>query len=413
MLLDPGFLIVQTLNGLQLAALLFLLSIGLSVVFGLMNFVNLAHGTLFMTGAYLALSAVRAFDSFWLALLLAPLGVAVLGGLLYLVLLRHLERADPMRQVLATFGLIFVGVEVVDLVWGSLPHTIAVPPLLAGSSIVLGQVYPTYRLFIIALGVLLFALLYAALERTRLGAVVRAGVDDRDMVAALGINIGSVFFLVFCLGCLLAGLAGAVAAPVFSIFPGMDLSVLILALIVVVLGGPGSLKGVAVGSLIIGVADTYGQVVVPELAPVDRVRPDGRDPAVQAVRPDSGARHPLTAVRVHAQPRSTATSRRRPACRGGGGGMVARGLLRHGTACRDCHPGNLHDEFADPGGRYRHGVARSRRVPRRRAPIRPPARRCSGAGRRLPRWRFRWRSPRCWRPPSACSPFACPVCSSS
>ena len=207
MLLDPGFLIVQTLNGLQLAALLFLLSVGLSVVFGLMNFINLAHGTLFMAGAYLALSAVRAFDSFWLALLLAPLGVAVLGGLLYLVLLRHLERADPMRQVLATFGLIFVGVEVVDLVWGSLPHTIAVPPALAGSSLILGQVYPTYRLFIIALGVLLFALLYAALERTRLGAVVRAGVDDRDMVAALGINIGSVFLLVFCLGCLLAGLA--------------------------------------------------------------------------------------------------------------------------------------------------------------------------------------------------------------
>ena len=266
MLLDPGFLIVQTLNGLQLAALLFLLSVGLSVVFGLMNFINLAHGTLFMAGAYLALSAVRAFDSFWLALLLAPLGVAVLGGLLYLVLLRHLERADPMRQVLATFGLIFVGVEVVDLVWGSLPHTIAVPPVLAGGSLILGQVYPTYRLFIIALGVLLFALLYAALERTRLGAVVRAGVDDRDMVAALGINIGSVFLLVFCLGCLLAGLAGAVAAPVFSIFPGMDLSVLILALIVVVLGGPGSLKGVAAGSLIIGVVDTYGQVVVPELA---------------------------------------------------------------------------------------------------------------------------------------------------
>ena len=266
MLLDPGFLIVQTLNGLQLAALLFLLSVGLSVVFGLMNFINLAHGTLFMAGAYLALSAVRTFDSFWLALLLAPLGVAVLGGLLYLVLLRHLERADPMRQVLATFGLIFVGVEVVDLVWGSLPHTIAVPPVLAGGSLILGQVYPTYRLFIIALGVLLFALLYAALERTRLGAVVRAGVDDRDMVAALGINIGSVFLLVFCLGCLLAGLAGAVAAPVFSIFPGMDLSVLILALIVVVLGGPGSLKGVAAGSLIIGVVDTYGQVVVPELA---------------------------------------------------------------------------------------------------------------------------------------------------
>ena len=268
MLLDPGFLIVQTLNGLQLSALLFLLSVGLSVVFGLMNFINLAHGTLFMIGAYFALSAVRAFDSFWLALALAPLGVALLGGLLYLVLLRHMQRADPMKQVLVTFGLIFVGVESAVIVWGPLPHTIEVPALLSGRSTVLGQVYPTYRLFIIALGGVVFLLLYLALERTRLGAIVRAGVDNRTMVAALGIDIGRVFFFVFCLGCLLAGLAGVVAAPVFSIFPGMDMSVLILALIVVVLGGPGSLKGAGLGSLVIGIADTYGQVVVPELARV-------------------------------------------------------------------------------------------------------------------------------------------------
>ena len=268
MLLDPGFLVVQTLNGLQLAALLFLLSIGLSVVFGLMNFINLAHGTLFMVGAYLALSAVRAFDSFWLALLVAPAGVAVIGGLLYLALLRHLQRADPMRQVLVTFGLIFIGFETVDMVWGSLPHVIEVPALLAGRSAVLGQVYPTYRLFIIALGAAVFLALHLGLERTRAGAVVRAGVDDRTMVAALGIDVGRVFFLVFCLGCLLAGIAGVVAAPVFSIVPGMDMSVLILALIVVVLGGPGSLRGAALGSLIVGIADTYGQVVVPELARV-------------------------------------------------------------------------------------------------------------------------------------------------
>ena len=268
MLLDPGFLIVQTLNGLQLSALLFLLSIGLSVVFGLMNFINLAHGTLFMVGAYLALSVVRAFESFWLALLLAPLGVALIGGVLYLVLLRHMQRADPMKQVLVTFGLIFVGIETVDIIWGSLPHIIEVPALLSGRSSVLGQVYPTYRLFIIALGVVAFLLLYLGLERTRVGAIVRAGVDDRTMVAALGIDIGRVFFLVFCLGCLLAGVAGVVAAPVLAIAPGMDMSVLILALIVVVLGGPGSLKGVALGALIIGIADTYGQVVLPELARV-------------------------------------------------------------------------------------------------------------------------------------------------
>ena len=233
-----------------------------------MNFINLAHGTLFMVGAYLALSVVRAFESFWLALLLAPLGVALIGGVLYLVLLRHMQRADPMKQVLVTFGLIFVGIETVDIIWGSLPHIIEVPALLSGRGSVLGQVYPTYRLFIIALGVVAFLLLYLGLERTRVGAIVRAGVDDRTMVAALGIDIGRVFFLVFCLGCLLAGVAGVVAAPVLSIAPGMDMSVLILALIVVVLGGPGSLKGVALGALIIGIADTYGQVVLPELARV-------------------------------------------------------------------------------------------------------------------------------------------------
>ena len=138
--------------------------------------------------------------------------------------------------------------------------------MLSGRGSMLGQTYPAYRLFIIVLGVVIFFLLYLGLERTRVGAIVRAGVDDRVMVTALGININRVFFVVFCLGCLLAGVAGVVAAPVLYVAPGMDMSVLILALIVVVLGGPGSLRGVALGSLIIGMADTYGQVMFPELA---------------------------------------------------------------------------------------------------------------------------------------------------
>ena len=228
MLLEPGFLIVQTLNGLQLSMLLFLLSIGLSVVFGMMNFINLAHGTLYMVGAYLALSTVRWFDSFWVALALAPLGVALIGALFYAVLLRHMQRQSPMRQVLVTFGLIFVGFDTVRMVWGTLPHVIPVPEILAGRVGVLGEVYPAYRLFIIALGLVMIAALYLGLERTRLGAVVRAGVDDRTMVAAMGIDVERAFFLVFCLGCWLAGLAGVVSAPVFSIFPGMDMSILIL-----------------------------------------------------------------------------------------------------------------------------------------------------------------------------------------
>ena len=291
MLLDPAFLIVQTLNGLQLSMLLFLLSIGLSVVFGMMNFINLAHGTLYMVGAYLALSSVRWFDSYWAALALAPLGVALIGAVFYAVLLRHMQRQSPMRQVLVTFGLIFVGFDAVRMVWGALPHTIPIPEALDGSVTVLGEVYPTYRLFIIAVGLAVLAALYFGLERTRLGAIVRAGVDDRRMVAALGIDIDRAFFIVFCLGCWLAGLAGVVSAPVFSIFPGMDMSILILTLIVVVVGGPGSLKGAVVGSLVIGMVDTYGQVLAPEFARVTiyalmavvlLVRPHGLFPVSQA-----------------------------------------------------------------------------------------------------------------------------------
>ena len=291
MLLEPGFLIVQTLNGLQLSMLLFLLSIGLSVVFGMMNFINLAHGTLYMVGAYLALSSVRWFDSYWVALVLAPLGVALIGAVFYAVLLRHMQRQSPMRQVLVTFGLIFVGFDAVRMVWGALPHTIPIPEALDGSVTVLGEVYPTYRLFIIAVGLAVLVALYFGLERTRLGAIVRAGVDDRRMVAALGIDIDRAFFLVFCIGCWLAGLAGVVSAPVFSIFPGMDMSILILTLIVVVVGGPGSLKGAIVGSLAIGMVDTYGQVLAPEFARVTiyalmavvlLVRPHGLFPVSQA-----------------------------------------------------------------------------------------------------------------------------------
>ena len=291
MLLDPAFLIVQTLNGLQLSMLLFLLSIGLSVVFGMMNFINLAHGTLYMVGAYLALSSVRWFDSYWVALALAPLGVALIGAMFYAVLLRHMQRQSPMRQVLVTFGLIFVGFDAVRMVWGALPHTIPIPQALDGSVTVLGEVYPTYRLFIIGVGLAVLVALYFGLERTRLGAIVRAGVDDRTMVSALGIDVDRAFFLVFCLGCWLAGLAGVVSAPVFSIFPGMDMSILILTLIVVVVGGPGSLKGAVVGSLVIGMVDTYGQVLAPEFARVTiyalmavvlLVRPHGLFPVSQA-----------------------------------------------------------------------------------------------------------------------------------
>ncbi len=268
MLSDPTFLAIQVLNGLQLASLLFLLSVGLSVVFGLMNFINLAHGTLYMLGAYIGLSIVRATDSYWLAFALAPLGVAAIGAIFHITLLRRMQAASPLRQVLATFGLIFVGLDAVRYIWGNYTYAIAAPEPFAESVQVLGETYPAYRLFVIGLGVVVLLALYFGLERTRLGAVVRAGVDDRETATAIGLNVDLAFFLVFCLGCALAGLAGVVAGPVLSIYPGMDISILISALIVVVVGGPGSLKGAALGALLVGMVETFGQVLAPEYASV-------------------------------------------------------------------------------------------------------------------------------------------------
>jgi len=268
MVFEPTFLAIQFLNGLQLASLLFLLSVGLSVVFGLMNFINLAHGTLYMLGAYIGLSIVRATDSYWLAFAFAPLGVAAIGAIFHIALLRRMQAASAMRQVLATFGLIFVGLDAVRYIWGNYSHAIAAPEPFASSVQVLGETYPAYRLFVIALGVLVLVVLYFGLERTKLGAVVRAGVDDRETATAIGLNVDRAFFLIFCLGCGLAGLAGVVAGPVLSIYPGMDISVLILALIVVVVGGPGSLKGAALGALLVGMVETFGQVLAPEYASV-------------------------------------------------------------------------------------------------------------------------------------------------
>ena len=257
---------IQVLNGLQFSMLLFLLAVGLSVVLGLMNFVNLAHGTLYMVGAYIGLAVAQATGAFWPAFVVAPLGAALVGSLLYLTLFRRMQSASPIKQVLLTFGLIYVGLDAVRLIWGNYAFSVAKPALLAGQLTIAGEPYPVYRLFIIAVGIVTLAALYFGLERTRVGAMVRAGVDDKETVACLGIDIDRVFFLVFTLGCGLAGLAGIVAAPVLSVYPGMDVAVLIFALIVVVVGGPGSLAGAAVGSLLIGMADTFGRVLLPEFA---------------------------------------------------------------------------------------------------------------------------------------------------
>jgi branched-chain amino acid transport system permease protein len=242
-----------------------MLAVGLSVVFGLLDVLNLAHCTLYMLGAYIGYSLAQLADSYWVALALAPVAVTAVGAVLYQGLLARL-RGSHLVQALITFGLLFVGYDATRMIWGVEQFRLAVPELFSESVPVFGQTYPIYRFFVLGVGVLTIAGLYLGLERTRLGAVVRAGVDDREMAATLGINIDRAFFIVFCIGTALAGLAGVLAAPIRSVEPGMDVEILIPALVVVVIGGPGSLKGAVLGALLIGTAETFGPVLLPEFA---------------------------------------------------------------------------------------------------------------------------------------------------
>ncbi|OCX65616.1 ABC transporter permease [Thioclava sp. SK-1] len=264
---DVGFWILQSLNALQLSMLLFLLSIGLTVIFGLMHFVNLAHGSLYAVGAYVA-AAIATGWGYWAGFFLAPVAVAATGIVLYLGLIRKMRRSGPMAQVLVTFGLIFVLLDLTRILWGDLPLAIETPALLQGRINILGIDYPAYRLFVIVLGLAIFAALAFILGRTQVGAMIRAGVDNDAMAACLGINVERLFFTVFCIGCALAGLAGAVAAPLLSVAPDMGLQILIPTLIVIVIGGLGSLKGAIAGSLIYGIVQTFGAVIAPQMASV-------------------------------------------------------------------------------------------------------------------------------------------------
>ena len=253
-------LITEILNALQFSMTLFLLSIGLTIVFGLMKIVNLAHGTLYMLGAYLGLSIWTFSNSFWLAFFFAPLATALIGAILYSFLFKFIQRVDPMRQVLLTFGLIYVGLDSVRLLWGSMSHSISAPELLSNSIQIVGETYPTYRLFVIFVGLFVLVVLYFLLEKSKMGAMVRASVDDHETTQMLGINTNKILFYSFSLGCGLAGLAGVTVAPIVGVEAGMDMEVLVLTLIVVVVGGPGSLKGALVGSLLIGFIDTFGVI---------------------------------------------------------------------------------------------------------------------------------------------------------
>lgn len=264
--------LTQMLNGLQLGMLLFLMSAGLTLVFGIMGFVNLAHGSFYMLGAYLAVAAYDATDSFLAAVVAGLGGALLLGVLIERVLLTKLYRRDHLYQVLATLGLILFSNEVVRMIWGSMPLYAPTPSWLAGTVDLFGFGYPAYRFAIIAVGVLVALVIYWLIHHTRVGMLIRAGASDAPMVSALGVNIRLLNTLLFGLGAGLAGLAGLMASPILSVQSGMGEPVLILTLVVIVTGGIGSVRGAFYGALIVGMLDTMGRALMPVLLPhlIDR-----------------------------------------------------------------------------------------------------------------------------------------------
>ena len=256
--------IEQLLNGLQLGVMLFLMAAGLTLVFGIMNLINLAHGSLYMIGAYLAATLQQATGSFLLAVLLTLPTTALVGMLMEVVALRTLYARDHLDQVLATFGLILFFNEFVRIVWGPAGYFVSVPAALSGTVEILpGVPYPAFRLAILLVGLAVAAFLFWLIRRTRLGMLIRAGASNRAMVGALGVNIRLLFTLVFGLGAALAGLAGAMAAPILAVQVGMGESILILTFVVIVIGGIGSVRGALLAALLVGVVDTLGRVLLP------------------------------------------------------------------------------------------------------------------------------------------------------
>lgn len=254
----------QLLNGLQFGLMLFLLAAGLTLVFGIMDMINLAHGSLYMVGAYLAAATAAATGSFLLAVVVAIAGTAILGMLLEVTLLRRLYARDHLSQVLATFALILMLNEGVRILWGDQPLMLNTPAALSGPVELLpGLMYPAYRLLIIGVGLAVALLLWVLVTRTRYGAWVRAGASNRPMATAMGVNIRALFTAVFGFGAALCALAGALLGPLLAVQVGMGESILILAFVVIVVGGIGSVRGALVGSLLVGLVDTASRTLLP------------------------------------------------------------------------------------------------------------------------------------------------------
>jgi branched-chain amino acid transport system permease protein len=261
--------LIQILNSVQYGLLLFLVASGLTLIFGIMGVINLAHGSFYMIGAYAAFSLAQWTGSLWTALPLGIVFAAALGVALEKLLISRLYRRDHLYQVLLTFGLILVFEEMRSILLGDDVHGVAIPALLDASLPLTETLsYPVYRLFISGVCLVLAALMYVTIQKTRLGMMIRAGASNPEMTQALGINIRWIHALVFAAGVALAVFAGMIAAPVSSVFPGMGNQVLIVCFVIVVIGGIGSLKGALIASLLIGFVDTFGKVLLPELAGV-------------------------------------------------------------------------------------------------------------------------------------------------
>ena len=256
----------QLMNGLQLGVMLFLMSAGLTLVFGIMQVINLAHGSFYMVGAYTAATVTQLTGSFLLGLLAALPAAAAVGMLVEAIVLRRLYSRDHLDQVLATFGLILFFNELTRMIWGRQPLFMDVPDWLSGTvELFPGAPYPSYRLAVIGMGILVAVFLYLLFTRTRLGMQIRAGASNREMIAALGVNIRFLYTLVFGLGAMLAGLAGVMAGPILAVEAGMGEEILILTFVVIVIGGIGSIRGALIAALMVGMVDTLGRVFLPGL----------------------------------------------------------------------------------------------------------------------------------------------------
>ena len=261
-----GILPIQILHGLVYGMVLFLLASGLTLIFGMMDVLNFAHGAFYMLGAYFSFSVLMWTGQFWLSLILAPLGVGLIGVFVERIFLRKVLPYGHVPQLLLTFGIAYILEDVVKIVWGTEPLKVKVPSLLSGSLSLLGASYPTYRLFILVVSFLVFAFLFLILFKTRIGIIVRAAVAKKEMVAALGFNVPLIFLLLFGVGAWLAGIAGVIAGPYLITHPGMAGAILVDLFVVVEVGGLGSIQGAMLAAILIGELQSFGVLFLPQFS---------------------------------------------------------------------------------------------------------------------------------------------------